>query len=174
MVTSLGLVLFVCYCRVLLLAKRYNRNCKLLCFNLWAFWRMNSRVSNHWVDVYSLGYKVSLTTLWVNTQIKVGGDLKGPGSLGLNEKRWFPLLALLGAYVQSLQNTHKNSVCNSFFVYLGCCRKKAEHRRIDTFELWCWRSLLRVPWTAGRSNQSILKEISPEYSLEGLMLKLNL
>ena len=49
-----------------------------------------------------------------------------------------------------------------------------EHQRIDAFELWCWRRLLRVPWTAGRSNQSILKEISPEYSLEGLMLKLNL
>ena len=52
--------------------------------------------------------------------------------------------------------------------------KKAEHRRIDVFELWCWRRLLRVPWTARRSNQSILKEISPECSLEGLMLKLKL
>ena len=52
--------------------------------------------------------------------------------------------------------------------------KKAEHRRIDAFELWCWRRLLRVPWIARRSNQSILKEISPEYSLEGLMLKLKL
>ena len=52
--------------------------------------------------------------------------------------------------------------------------KKAEHQRINAFELWCWRRLLRVPWTAGRSNQSILKEISPEYSLEGLMLKLKL
>ena len=52
--------------------------------------------------------------------------------------------------------------------------KKAEHRRIDAFELWCWRRLLRVPWTARRSKQSILKEISPEYSLEGLMLKLKL
>ena len=52
--------------------------------------------------------------------------------------------------------------------------KKAEHQRIDAFELWCWRRLLRVPWTASRSNQSILKEISPEYSLEGLMLKLKL
>ena len=50
--------------------------------------------------------------------------------------------------------------------------KKAEHHRIDAFELWCWRRLLRVPWTARRSNQSILKEISPEYSLGGLMLKL--
>ena len=49
--------------------------------------------------------------------------------------------------------------------------KKTEHRRIDAFELWCWKRLLRVPWTEKRSNQSILKEISPEYSLEGLMLK---
>ena len=52
--------------------------------------------------------------------------------------------------------------------------KKAEPRRIDAFELWCWRSLLRVPWTARRSSQSILKEIGPEYSLEGLMLKVTL
>ena len=52
--------------------------------------------------------------------------------------------------------------------------KEAEHQRIDAFELWCWRRLLRVPWTARRCNQSILKEISPEYSLEGLMLKLKL
>ena len=62
-------------------------------------------------------------------------------------------------------------------VMYGCeswAVKKAERRRIDAFELWCWRRLLRVPWTARRSNQSILKEISPEYSLEGLMLKLKL
>ena len=52
--------------------------------------------------------------------------------------------------------------------------KKAEHRRLESFELWYWRRLLRVPWTGRRSNQSILKEISPEYSLEGLMLKLKL
>ena len=58
--------------------------------------------------------------------------------------------------------------CESFTV------KKAEHRRIDTFELWCWRRLLRVPWTARRSNQSILKEINPGISLEGMMLKLKL
>ena len=58
---------------------------------------------------------------------------------------------------------------------LDCSQsKKAERRRIDAFELWCWRRLLRVPWTARRSNQSILKEINPEYSLEGLMLKLKL
>ena len=62
-------------------------------------------------------------------------------------------------------------------VVYGCERwiiKKDEHQRMDAFELWCWRRLLRVPWTARRSNQSILKEISPEYSLEGLMLKLKL
>ena len=62
-------------------------------------------------------------------------------------------------------------------VMYGCeswTTKKAEHRRIDAFELWCWRRLLRVPWTARRSNQSVLKEVSPEYSLEGLMLKLKL
>ena len=56
----------------------------------------------------------------------------------------------------------------------SCTIKKGEHRRIDAFELWCWRRLLRVPWTARRSNRSILKETSPEFSLEGLMLKLKL
>ena len=56
----------------------------------------------------------------------------------------------------------------------GWTIKKADHQRTDAFELWCWRRLLRVPWTARRSNQSIVKEISPEYSLEGLMLKLKL
>ena len=59
-------------------------------------------------------------------------------------------------------------VCESWTI------KKAEHRRIDTFELWCWRRLFRVPWMVRRSNQSILNEISPEYSLEGLMMKLKL
>ena len=62
-------------------------------------------------------------------------------------------------------------------VMFGCASwtsKKAEHQRIDAFELWCWRRLLRVPWTARRSNQSILKEINPGCSLEGLMLKLKL
>ena len=59
-------------------------------------------------------------------------------------------------------------ICESWTI------KKAEHRRTDAFELWCWRRFLRVPWTARRSNQSLLKEISPEYSLEGLMLKLKL
>ena len=59
-------------------------------------------------------------------------------------------------------------------IYVSWTIKKAEHQRIDAFELWCWRRLLRVPWTARRSNQSSLKEISPEYSLEELMVKLKL
>ena len=70
-----------------------------------------------------------------------------------------------------------NSTLELSLVTNGCeswTIKKAEHRRIDAFELWCWRRLLRVPWTARRSDQSILKELSPEYSLEGLMLKLKL
>ena len=58
--------------------------------------------------------------------------------------------------------------------YVSWTTKKAECQRINAFELWCWRRLLRAPWTTRRSNQSILEEISPEYSLEGLMLKLNL
>ena len=69
----------------------------------------------------------------------------------------------------------KAMVC--LIVMYGCeswTVKKAEHRRIDAFELWCWRRLLRVPWIARKSNQSILKEISPEYSVEGLLLKLKL
>ena len=59
-------------------------------------------------------------------------------------------------------------------MWLGGKKKKAEHRRIDAFELWCWRRLLKVPWTARKSNQSIVKEISPECSLEGLILNLKL
>ena len=76
-----------------------------------------------------------------------------------------------------LTNVHLVKAMVFPVVMYGCeiwTIKKAERRRIDAFELWCWRRLLRVPWTARRSNQSILKEISPEYSLEGLMLKLKL
>ena len=74
-------------------------------------------------------------------------------------------------------NVHLVKVMVFPVVMYGCeswTINKAEHQRIDYFELWCWRRLLRVPWIARRSNQSILKEISPEYSLEGLMLKLKL
>ena len=75
-------------------------------------------------------------------------------------------------------NNRMEKTRDFFLVVMNGCEswtvKKAEHWRIDAFELWCWRRLLRVPWTARRSNQSILKEISPEYSLEGLMPKLKL
>ena len=88
----------------------------------------------------------------------------------------------LDTIVKSRHITLRTKVCLVKAVVLpvvmyGCeswTTKKAEHRRIDAFELWCWRRLLRVPWTARRSNQSILKEMSPECSLEGLMLKLKL
>ena len=75
-----------------------------------------------------------------------------------------------------IANKGPSSQTYVFLVVMNGCEswtiKKAERQRIDAFELWCWRRLLRVPWTARRSNQSILKEISPEYLLEGLMLKL--
>ena len=75
-------------------------------------------------------------------------------------------------------NKGSSSQSYSFLVVMYGCEswtiKKDEHWRIDVFELWCWRRLLRVPWTTRRSNQSIIKEVSPEYSLEGLMLKLKL
>ena len=79
--------------------------------------------------------------------------------------------------ITSLTKVHLVKAMVFPIVIYGCeswTTKKAEHWRIDVFELWCWRRLLKVPWTSRRSNQSILKEISPEYSLEGLMLKLKL
>ena len=79
--------------------------------------------------------------------------------------------------VTLLTKVHLVKAMVSPVVMYGCeswTVKKAECQRIDAFELWCWRRLLRIPWTARRSKQSILKEISPEYSLEGLMLKLKL
>ena len=92
------------------------------------------------------------------------------------------IMTNLGGILKSRDITLPTKVCLVkaivFPVVMYGCEswtiKKAECQRIDAFELWCWRRLLRVPWTARRSNQSILKEISPEYSLEGLMLKLKL
>ena len=89
-------------------------------------------------------------------------------------------MANLGSILKSRDITLSTKVCIvkavAFPVVMYGCEnwtiKKAECQRIDAFELWCWRRLLKVPWTARRSNQSILKEISPEYSLEGLLLKL--
>ena len=88
----------------------------------------------------------------------------------------------LDSVIKSKDVTLPTKVCivkaMVFLVVMYRCEswtiKQAEHPRIDAFELWCWRRLLRVPWRAGRSNQPILKEINPEYSLEGLMLKIKL
>ena len=118
--------------------------------------------------------------------ILTGSKIRADGDCSHEIKRCF----LLGRWVM----TNLDSILKSrditlptkvylvkalfFLVVMYGCEswtiKKAEHRRIDAFELWCWRRLLRVPWTARRSNQSILKEISPECSLEGLTLKLKL
>ena len=115
-----------------------------------------------------------------------GSKITADGDCSLEIKRW----SLLGRYAM----TNLDSILKSRDITLptkvrlvkamvfpvvmyGCERctiKKAERRRIDAFELWCWRRLLRVPWTAKRFNQSILKEISPKYSLQGLTLKLKL
>ena len=93
------------------------------------------------------------------------------------------ILKSQGNYLLFMKATNKGKIIEMgnamvfpvvMYGYESCTVKKAELRRIDAFELWCWRRLLRVPWTARRSNQSILKEISPECSLEGLMLKLKL
>ena len=84
---------------------------------------------------------------------------------------------LKSRYITLPKKVHLVKVMIFPVVIYGCENwtiKKPEHQRIDAFELWCWRTLLRIPWTARRSNHSILKEISPEYSLEGLMLKLKL
>ena len=89
-------------------------------------------------------------------------------SVPYRKKRW-----VAGKWVDTKVHLVKAMVFPAvMYGYESWTIKKAERRRIYAFELWCWKRLLRVPWTARRSNQSILKEISPEYSLEGLMLKL--
>ena len=91
-----------------------------------------------------------------------------PSVSGDNASDGFSLNLCICTYIPSTVFSVAKYGCESWTI------RKAEHRTIDAFELWCWRRLLRVPWTASRSNQSILKEINPEYSLEGLMLKLKL
>ena len=116
----------------------------------------------------------------MNSKIIADGDCSHEikGHLLLGRK----VMTNLESILESRDITLPTKVCLAkamvFPVVMCGCEswtiKKAEHRRIDAFELWCWRRLLRVPWTARRSNQSILKEISPGCSLEGLMLKLKL
>ena len=104
-------------------------------------------------DTYSLEGKLWPTQTEFKSRVFKSRDITLPAKVCLVKAMVFPVV-MYG--------------CESWTI------KKAQHQRIDAFELWCWRKLLRVPWTARRSNQSILKEISPEHSLEGLMLKLKL
>ena len=115
-----------------------------------------------------------------------GSKITADGDCSHEIKRCLPLVRKsvtnLDSILKSRDITLPTKVClvkaMVFPVVIYGCEswtlKKAEHQRIDAFELWCWRRLLRVPWTAGRSNKSILKEVNPEYSLEGLTLKLKL
>ena len=115
---------------------------------------------------------------WIAFPFSKGSSLKIKRCLLLGRKA----MTNLDSILKSRDNTLPTKVCLIIamvfpVVMYGCeswTRKKAEHQKTDAFELWCWRRLLRVPWAARRSNQSILKEINPEYSLEGLMLKLKL
>ena len=99
-------------------------------------------------------------------------------SLSSRQSSLPPLCSSIGVLHGNHYFANKGSYSQSYsfsVIMYGCeswTIRKAEHQRIDAFELWCWKRLLRVPWTAWRSNQSILKEINPEYSMEGLMLKL--
>ena len=119
-----------------------------------------------------------LTLFFLGSKITADGDCSRESKrhLLLERKVMTNLDSILKSRDITL-STKAHLVKAMFFpvVKYGCeswTIKKAEHQRINAFELWCWRRLLRIPWTARRSNQSTLKEISPEYSLEGLMLKL--
>ena len=116
--------------------------------------------------------------IFLGSKITTDGDCSHEIKRRLHLER--KAMTKLGSVSKSRDNTLPTKVhivkAMVFSVVMYSCEswtiKKAEHQRIDAFELWCWRRVLRVPWTARRSNQSMLKEISPEYSLEGLMLKL--
>ena len=126
------------------------------------------------------------TVVTVTDFIFLGSKITADGYCSHESKRYLLLgrkvMTNLGSILKSRDialSTKVHLVKAMVFpvVMYGCeswTTKKAEHQKIDAFELWCWRRLLRVPWIARRSNQSILKEISPEYSLGGLMLKLKL
>ena len=125
-------------------------------------------------------WKQWLTLFWGGSKITADGDYSHEikRHLLLGRKVMTNLDSTLKSRDITLPTkVHLVKVMVFSVVMYGCeswTVKKAEGRRIDAFELWCWRRLLRVPWTARRSNQSILKEINPAYSLEGLMLKLKL
>ena len=115
--------------------------------------------------------------IFLGSKITVDGDCSHEikRHLVLGRKVMTNLDSILKSILTLLTKVHIVKAMVFPIVMCGCeswTIKKPEHQRIDAFELWCWRRLLRVPWPARRSNQSILKEINPEYSLEGLMLKL--
>ena len=122
----------------------------------------------------------------VSDLIFLGSKITADGDCSREIKRRLPLGRKVTTNLDSILKSRDMTLSTKIrlvkamvfpVVMYGCeswTIKKAEHRRIDAFEMWCWRRLLRVPWTARRSSQSILKKSSPEYSLEGLMLKLNL
>ena len=125
-------------------------------------------------------WKQCQTLFWGGSKITADGDCSHgiKRRLLLGRKVMTNLVSILKSRDTTLPTNVLIVKAMTFPVVMYGCEcwtiKKAEHRRIDAFELWCWRRLLRVPWNARRSNQSILKEINPEYSLEGLMLKLKL
>ena len=133
---------------------------------------MSNSISQHW--------KQCQTLFWGGSKITVDGDCSHEikRHLFLGRKVMTNLDSIFKSRDITLPTNVPLVKAMVFPVVMyGCERwtvRKAECRRIDAFEVWCWRRLLRVPWTARRSNQSILKEISPEISLEGMMLKLKL
>ena len=128
------------------------------------------------------GETVETVTNFIFLGSKIAADSDCSHELKRHLLLWRKSMINLDSILKSRDITLPTKVCRIKamvfpVVVYGCASwtvKKAERRRIDAFELWCWRRLLRVPWTARRSTQSILKEISPEYSLEGVMLKLKL
>ena len=110
----------------------------------------------------------------VSDFIFLGSKITADGDCGHEIKRWLLLGCKVMTNLDSILKRKRHVFPVVIYGCASCTMKKAECRRIDAFELWCWRRLLRVPWTARRSNQSILKDISPGCSLEGMMLKLKL
>ena len=145
------------------------RKQKIMASGLITSWQIDGETMETVIDFIYLGSKITLD-----------GDCSHEikRHLFLRRKAMTNLESILKSRDITLQTKVHLVKAVVFLVLMYGCEnwtvKKAECRRIDAFELWCWRRLLRVPWTARRSNQSILKGISPEYSLEGLMLKLKL
>ena len=142
-------------------------------------WQTDGETMETVTDFIFLGSRITVD-FFLGSKITVDGDCSHEikRSLPLGRKVMTNLDSIFKSRDITLPTKVRLVKAMVFPVVMYGCEswtvKKAEHRRIDAFELWGWRRLLRVPWTARRSNQSILKEISPDYSLEGLMLKLKL